>query len=219
MIDSLIRILAPHHCHNCSILGDILCDCCKNYILDEPFSGCVICGLASVSDNICEKHQLPYQRLWCVARREGALGHIIDDFKFRRLREAHKALAELIDRRLPNLPQDVVVVAVPTAPKNIRIRGYDHMKLVAKALAKRRGWQLIEPIRRKSNQTQHFAKSAKQRRSQAKEFFEVRRQVNPEPTYLLIDDIFTTGATLKAATDCLKQAGAETIWTAVIARQ
>jgi predicted amidophosphoribosyltransferase len=108
---------------------------------------------------------------------------------------------------------------VPTAPKNVRFRGYDHMALVARALAKRRGWTVSTALRRRSNVTQHFAKTATERRRHAKDFFEVRGSVNIDQPHLVIDDIFTTGSTVEAAADCLKQAGATEVWVGVIARQ
>jgi len=37
--------------------------------------------------------------------------------------------------------------------------------------------------------------------------------------YLLVDDVMTTGSTLKYAARALKQAGASQVWVAVIARQ
>ena len=219
MIDRLLAIIAPHRCYGCGDESAILCDCCKNDIFETPFTVCVVCRELAARDNLCNRHALPYTHLWCAAKREGALEATIDAYKFHRVRAAAHVLAELLDTSLPDLGTKVVIVPVPTAPKNVRIRGYDHMALVARALAKRRGWTVSTALRRRSNVTQHFAKTATERRRHAKDFFEVRGSVNIDQPHLVIDDIFTTGSTVEAAADCLKQAGATEVWVGVIARQ
>mgnify|MGYP002664644488 CR=1 FL=1 len=93
------------------------------------------------------------------------------------------------------------------------------MVLVAKELGRLGGWRMAPLLRRNNNVTQHFSKSATQRKRQAKEFFSIRKQPEAETIYIVIDDILTTGATLGAAVDCLRQAGANTVLAAVIARQ
>jgi ComF family protein len=219
MIDRLLAIIAPHRCYGCGDEGAILCDCCKNDIFETPFTTCVVCREPTAQDNLCSRHTLPYTRLWCVAKREGVLEAVIDGYKFRRVRAAADVLAELLDTSLPDLGPNVVVVPVPTAPRNVRIRGYDHMVLVARALAKRRGWRVSPLLKRQTNATQHFAKTAVVRRKQAKHFFVVHGTIAPDVPYLVIDDIFTTGSTIEAAADCLKRAGAAEVWIGVIARQ
>lgn len=219
MIDGLLSIVAPHYCYGCGVQGVILCDCCKNYVYDEPFSGCVLCSGLSKDDNLCSGHTLPYQRLWCVTKREGTVAKVIDAYKFERVGSAHRVLADLVNDSLPDIQGELVIVPIPTAPKNIRIRGYDHMLLVAKRLSKLRGWPVKQLLRRRNNITQHFAKSATERKRQAKEFFEVSGKIDKNLTHLVIDDIFTTGSTVEAAAECLKRAGAENVYISVISRQ
>lgn len=131
-------------------------------------------------------------------------------------------LAELLDERLPELPRDTHIVPIPTAPRNIRRRGYDHMLLIARALARCRNMPVTPLLVRRNNVTQHFAPDAKARRQYVtKEFFALSRRfvVDPRANYLFIDDIFTSGATLGEAAKLLRQAGAKQIDIAIIARQ
>lgn len=218
MVDAVLSMIAPHHCFGCGFEGVVLCDCCKNNILDEPFSTCLVCGV-SAHDNLCESHDVPYQRAWCVATRTGVIAEVIDSYKFHGVRAAHQPLAQLLHEVLPALPAQTVIVPVPTTPRNVRIRGYDHMELMARELARLGGWQLASPLQRRNNVTQHFAETAAARRAQAKEFFEVKIEVDNTVPYVIIDDIFTTGSTIEAAACCLRDAGAEQVWVAVIARQ
>ena len=219
MLDHTLALIAPHHCYGCGMIGSVLCECCKTDILDEQFLNCVVCGSPQVGDNLCRGHKKEYERLWCVAKRADVTERLIDAYKFHGVRAAYAACSRLLYERLPELPPATVIVPIPTAPRNLRIRGYDHMLLVARELGRLSGLQVTPLLRRRNNVTQHFAKTAAERKKQAQEFFEVRERLDGTPPYLLIDDIFTTGATLDAAARCLWEAGAEMVWAVVIARQ
>ena len=219
MLDKLLSWVAPHYCYNCSFAGTNLCHDCKNYYTEMSFDRCLVCQIATNHGNLCPDHTLPYQRAWCVSTRDETIGRLIEDLKCKRTFSAHQPLADLLDDRLPALPDGTVIVPIPTAPRNIRLRGYDHMQLIARQLARRRGLVVDNALSRQNNTVQHFAKSANQRKEQAKTFFQIRHTIDPGVNYLLIDDIFTTGATIEAGAYCLKQAGAQSIDVAIIARQ
>ena len=143
----------------------------------------------------------------------------IDALKFERKRAVINDLVDITDELLPQMPANSVLVPVPTTPRNTRIRGYDHMKLICRQLGRVRNIPVEQVIRRRNNVTQHFATSAKQRRLQAKEFFRVVADVDPAKQYYLVDDIFTTGATVREAASCLRQAGATSVTIIVLTRQ
>lgn len=131
---------------------------------------------------------------------------------------AHKGLASLLDSALPILPSNTVVTYVPTIAKHKRIRGYDHMKLIAKQFARTRKLSVEDLIDRKTNTVQHLA-NKRQRQIQAEEAYSCSEVLDSKTPYLVLDDIVTTGSTIKAATHVLERAGAQEIWVAAIARQ
>jgi len=89
---------------------------------------------------------------------------------------------------------------------------------VAKAFAKRRGLGVSQALVRASSAVQ-FGKSAREREAQSKVAFAVKGSLAPDTNYLLLDDIITTGSTVKYAAKHLAQAGAGQVWVAVVARQ
>ena len=217
-IDTLLSYIAPHYCYRCGIAGSLLCQSCLEVVKQYRYQLCVICGQPCVSGNVCRRHTLPYGALDCVLWRRGAVARLIDDYKFHRVRAASGVLARLLDELLPEYDTSTVVVPVPTAPTNIRKRGYDHILLVARQFARRRGLRVERPLVRQTNVTQHYARSAAERRKQAQQFFRARGAQADVP-YLILDDIFTTGSTIKAAAQTLRDAGARDIRVGIIARQ
>lgn len=220
MLDALMSLIAPHHCSGCGIRGTLLCESCKYNILEDPFVGCVSCGKRLAGKNgICTQCRVPYNRAWCVADRRDTLQRLIGNFKFTYARSAYKPLAELLHEHLPELPAATVIVPVPTAPPHIRQRGYDHMLLVARYLARLRNRPLENKLLCRTTNTKQRSVSARQRMKQAQVAFEANGVADSRATYLLIDDVITTGATVKYASKALLNAGAKEVWVASISRQ
>src|SRR3989344_1423885 len=219
MIDRLLGFVAPHHCCGCGKIGTLLCSNCEYDIISEPFETCVNCDrqLASAK-GVCQRCRVAYDRAWCVGRRHDTLQHIIGHYKFTNAKAAHHNLARLLDKRLPQLPSTTVVVPVPTVSLHIRQRGYDHMLLMAKTLSKLRGISVSTDLERQTSTKQRDA-TRSVRIKQAKAAFICCRPLDPDITYLLIDDVVTTGATVNYAAAALKAAGATKVWMATISRQ
>lgn len=179
---------------------------------------CVLCGDLLENGNLCKKHNLPCDMIWCFSRRTGVVAKIIDDYKFNRVQAAAGLLSEFLDEALPELSPDTVIVPIPTISNNIRRRGFDHIRKIAIKLSRRRKIECRSLLRRRNNVTQHFTKSSAQRKRQAKEFFEIAGKIDKNKRYIIIDDIFTTGSTVLAAAECLKKNGVKHVDIAVIAR-
>jgi len=159
-----------------------------------------------------------YSRAWCVGERKDALQRLIGLYKFERVRSAYLVLGDLLVAVLPDLPDDVVVVPVPTVPSHIRQRGYDHTLLLARRLARSKHLKLSKVLIRATDTMQRHT-GASQRRSQAERAFIAGQTLDKNTTYLLVDDVVTTGATVNYAAKVLKNAGAGDVWVVAIARQ
>ncbi len=219
MIDKLMSFVAPHHCSGCDIPGTLLCNNCKYDITSEPFSSCVACGKGVAgASGICGNCTVPYQRAWCVADRRDHLQRLIGNYKFTNARSAYVPLADLLHQHLPELPTNTIIVPVPTVSSHIRQRGYDHMFLITRRFGRKRGLPAITSLQRVTSTKQRSA-SAKQREKNAKAAFVCRRQLDADKIYILIDDVITTGSTVKYAAQALLDAGAGTVWVASISRQ
>lgn len=209
-------LIAPHYCISCSAEGALFCVRCIEYTISERREGCIACGRIALA-GVCGECCLPYERAWCADERMGALKVLLDTYKYERARAAHLPLAEIVVGALPELPADVVVTNIPTIMPHVRQRGYDHTALIAKEIAFRKHLTYTPLLGRKSTSVQ-VGKTRQVRELQAKTAFEALVN-NPPKTVLLVDDVFTTGATVRYAAQTLKNAGVSTVWVAVVARQ
>ena len=115
-----------------------------------------------------------------------------------------------------------LVVPVPVSSVRHRERGYNQAELLARAVARRRGWidasGVLERARSVSSQT---TLHPTERRANVAGAFRVsaarQRELHREHV-LLVDDVWTTGATALACADALIQGGARAVSVVTFAR-
>ena len=217
MLKYLADTFAPHYCCSCGEIGTVLCEHCKYDITSEAFERCIAClGPTKPASNLCSLCRMPYARVWCVGERGDALKAVINLYKFHSTRAAAETFVDLLDQTIPLLPSQTRVVAVPTIATHIRRRGYDHMSLIAHLFAARRGLEVSHALLRVDHSHQQGA-SRRQRLEQAKRAFGFTS--TEQVPHLLIDDVYTTGATVQYAAQALRSAGASEVYVAVLSRQ
>lgn len=217
MIETLLSTLAPHLCSSCGVVGQLLCDNCKSNIISQWRPICVLCGKLS-RGGVCMSHHAFFDFAWILGRRSGVLQCLIGSFKFQHQRAGALLLAGMLHVAIPTLPAFVVVVPIPTSRPHIRQRGYDHCLLLAKRFGRLRRIPVRPILFRRHDAVQHKS-SRQQRLAQARTAFMIDGTLDPAVTYILFDDIVTTGATLNQAARVMKEAGAQTVWVVAIARQ
>lgn len=228
----ILDLLCPHPCRGCGRLGSVLCERCKKNLFSEINEICPLCKreVARNAKNdtinhlgnstpLCPDCELPFQAVFVSGWRTGTLAQLIKDYKYRSVRAAGPVLAELLDHTIADhikSPAQIVVVPLPTIGKHVRARGLDHTNDLAQRLAKRRGWQCRRVLGRKTDTIQVGA-TMKQRQDQAARSYTAVLPVDEQKTYLLLDDIWTTGASILAAAKVLRAAGAKNLMVAILA--
>lgn len=145
---------------------------------------------------------------------EGAVRELVAALKFGgRLALAEVAADRIVAALDPGLGP-LSVVAVPPEPLRLRRRGFDPADLIAGAVAKRIDAPLEPVLRRRRGQRQLGRRRAERLASPPR----VTAGGRPRHAALLIDDVLTTGATLRACASALRGAGAAEIRAAVFAR-
>jgi len=145
-----------------------------------------------------------------------AIKDTITAYKFDYKRSASRDLAFYMHNALPYF-DDVVVSYVPTASAHIRMRGFNHSKLLAMEFAKLRQLPCIATLRRTGNISQKGS-SRDVRKKQLQGCIAPLSAYSTGKKILLIDDVITTGATIEECTRVLYKAGATQVAVAVVAR-
>lgn len=228
--DFIIPPLCPA-CHNAlaeTSDSRTLCNDCTQQILpfDDTVSRCAVCG--GLNDTVvaccreCAEHPKPWFRGVSVFPYDGAGGDLVRAFKYNRHTELAPYLGTMMARAwqkhgAPAKPQ--IVVPIPLHWTRLISRGFNQAELLAREIANALDLDCQNILARR-RRTGHQARlDASQRLKNLRGGFAVRspsRVVNK--AILLVDDVYTTGATLTAAAEALLNAGASEVSVITVAR-
>ena len=178
---------------------------------------CKRCG-AYPEDCSCMSRSFAFTRNISCFIYEKAPRNLLLRFKLRN----NPQLAEFISRRMyyhirARYGDDFDCIAyVPQTYLRSLKRGYCPPKILAEQLAERLGKSVVSPLRRTRNFQQKYLGGA-ERWANARRSHSLKRDASVSGRVLLVDDLFTTGATLNACAEQLKMAGAEEVLCATFA--
>lgn len=218
--DTIIGFVAPHTCIGCAKEGSVLCVSCTDMYFEPVQSRCVGCKTITEDFKVCTscRSWLPLRSVYICGQYEGAVELLVRSLKFECQRAAAKAMAGIMTNQLT--PQnETVLCPIPTAPARIRERGFDHALLIAKELSKQAGLPCQQMLRRHTNTRQLGASRSARIKQMKKEFEQVSRQEIDGKHIVLVDDVFTTGATIASAAKVLRQAGAKRVSAIVFSQK
>ena len=171
-----------------------------------------------------------FERAVAYAVYQDELREMIHLLKYERMRTVAKPLGKLLARAIEMLEGEaaleMLVVAVPLFPSKERQRGYNQAELLANAaLAELKqskpAWKLLEAhraIRRVKDTRSQFELTPKGRRRNLQGAFSAGTTEVEGREVLLVDDIYTTGATARECARVLRRAGASKVWVATVSR-
>lgn len=231
---SVLDLLMPYTCRGCGRLGSLLCECCKKNILQPE---CKDGWIYAVGRREGVLMQLVEDYKYKSIRKTALVLAELMDRALLQIAGGHDAAnaslaADVTTAGILPIATEIVVVPLPTISKHIRERGFDHTLNLARVLAKRRGWECCSLLSR-VNKTVQVGSDAEVRKRQAKEAYTLatgRKKAGrfgacngdtggrlfADKTYLLVDDVSTTGASLEAARGVLFKNGAKRVLGAVV---
>ncbi|HEX6177967.1 MAG TPA: ComF family protein [Thermoanaerobaculia bacterium] len=197
--------------------------CCASCWRDLPRiegAKCDSCALPLPGGNrciACLEDPLPLD--WCEAWGEyrGSLERVLHALKFERHDFLDDALAKLLEETLRDREFDAIA-AVPMQRAKERKRGYNQAELLARALSRRTGIECDMRLltRRRAGATQSSLPK-RDRAANVHGAFAASSGAKGR-AILLVDDISTTGETLRACATALRAAGASRVCALAVAK-
>jgi ComF family protein len=148
---------------------------------------------------------------------------LIWQFKFKSRQKAGEILTTLLFEAISDIGysvNDSILVPIPLFPKRLRERGFNQAEKIADYLSDKLNLKKVSCLLRVKNTTpQSEISDYKQRRVNIAHAFEIKKGSGPfDKRIFLIDDVWTSGATMSEAVSVLKNAGAGEIIAMVVAR-
>jgi ComF family protein len=168
---------------------------------------------------VCRESLANFDSAYSFGSYEGTLRQLIHLYKYGKIETLARPLSEFLVRALPVEESFDVVIAMPIHWRKRWERGFNQAELLARPIAKRYGLGLSSNLQRSRYTKPQAGLSETERRTNLKGSFQVQRPAEiAGKRILLVDDVFTTGATLRTAAETLKKAGARRVSALTLAR-
>lgn len=223
VLSDVMSVVSPRLCPSCGCAltekEECLCHGCQAQLASSG-------GFASLPGNPMEQRvlELTGMEIPCAALapyvHEGVSGKFVAAFKYR----GEKSLAVHMGRMLGisvsgsgRFSGYGVYVPVPLHPQRFRARGYNQAAELCRGMAEAAGGDVCHMLDRVVNTSAQALLSRYDRWGNAKGIFKIAEDVRiPTEGVIVVDDVFTTGATVCAAISALKEAGVKNIAVATL---
>jgi len=229
-LKDIFNFILPPHCGVCKKpleSGEkAVCDECFNsiWVIVSPF--CKRCGRHTEKETVCNEcieHPHEFTIARALGKYEGVLRDLVHLFKYSRKISIGRKLGSKLGVILENdefLSQADALVPVPLYHTKKRERGYNQSEILSYEISSHAGIPELNKVLYKIKPTKSQTElSIEERALNVKDAFRVNRteQVSGKKL-ILVDDVFTTGATLDECARELYKAGASEVYAIVCAR-
>lgn len=218
--------LFPMYCLGCEVEGNFLCDMCSIQ-LEMANQQCIVCHKLSIDGATHDRCQtkLGVDKLYSVFDyHDDLVSKLIIYGKYKFLPEVYKNLGSLMAQNIAcnllKLGKIDAVVPIPLHRFRMRWRGFNQSEILAEQISTELGVPIIYYLTRiKNTKVQKDLGEEKIRKENIRDAFYLNDSVNIQNLNIaIVDDVITTGSTLKEATKLLKDAGANKVICLTLAR-
>ncbi len=201
--ENIIDILFPKICVGCGKEGNYICEKCSLFL--------------SEATSIFARGNL--REVISVWEYEGLIKKIILRIKYDGIFDTiNELVKKVFERREPYIPEDMVITFVPMFKKKEKRKGFNQAELIARKVGEITGREvlpLLEKIKDTPSQTEL---DKKERVKNVKNSFQMKKGASCPRDILIVDDVWTSGATMEECARVLRKSGARNIRGFVLAR-
>lgn len=217
-----LDLFFPPACGGCGKIGSRWCEECQNCVQVLVGTLCEVCGLPLQQAGICntclaDRPHFHSLRAWAVFG--GPVQSALHKLKYRRDISLGDALAANMLTYVGSLNWPIeVVIPIPLGKSRLRERGYNQVGMIAKPLAMALNLQYAPNGLMRCKETRSQVGLTKnERKENVKNAFQAGVEVR-EKVVLVMDDVSTTGSTLSASAEALRQSGVKDVYALTVAR-
>lgn len=199
-----------------------LCISCQSMLI-RPNHACQSCGKPLIIENAkqcgeCLNSKSAFDQVIYASLYQYPIDHWVHQLKFGGQLTAAQIMAEALMPQLEIIDLSIPLIPMPLHPARLRLRGYNQAAVIAKIIAQVQQRPILHNaiIRTKATKMQAELRE-KQRKANVAGAFKCPEKLSHE-TVLLVDDVLTTGQTLRAAAKTLKKSGIKEVIALVFAR-
>lgn len=207
-------MLYPPVCGICHQLGqDYLCSCCKEKMKK----------LERKQSFFITNNKEPFQECFSLFCYQEPIRELILNYKFKNETYLAKTFAKILlnSKKVVGMMQSYdIIMPVPMDGNRKRQRGYNQCELLAKELIKGNPVILLDTnLAKQKNRKVQSSLGKEERQENVKEAFYLKQEKSIlHQKVLLLDDIYTTGSTIRACSKIVKKAGAKRVGVITIAK-
>jgi len=227
--DFLLDFFYQVHCVGCQKPNVWLCDNCseKLELVETPL--CPVCqrpAIGGFTHPFCQKRHTP-ERLIILYRYRSPLSDLLKALKYRKYHDVRRALRgpirEGLERTGLVVGEDAWIVPVPLHPwRQYFKRGFNQAEIIGQLLAEVLDLPVRPEVLKRVVYTLYQTRlSGEERQENVAGAFAVPQSCQKEikgQDIILVDDVFTTGATSREAAETLKKAGARYVYLFALAK-
>lgn len=226
----ILDILFPRFCLKCQKEGNWICPDCLSFINVVEYQYCPFCAQRVFEKGTCYKHQNKNldKLFFAVSYENSLIRKAIKKFKYPPfLRELTPYFCYLIISHFLLIENKIIgedgsfLIPVPISSFKKRWRGYNQSEEIAKQLSISLKVPILTNNLIKIKKTEPQSNLSKiERIENVKNVFKIKKAHEIQGKRIfLVDDVFTTGATMEECAQVLKNAGAKNVFGIAIARE
>lgn len=224
---SVLDIFFPARCFGCGYLGIYVCPICEDLLHPIEKQTCLYCNkpsLYGLTHPACRRHE-GVDGHTSLFHYDNLLKKIIKGIKYLFVTTAQNDLFYLVAKHgqgpliYYKKSPELFIQPIPLSKEKEQSRGFNQASMIARAVSFLTGIKQVEVIgRHKNTEIQAKIKDKQKRRKNMSGAFSL---IGAEPgarEILLVDDVVTTGATVKEAAKTLKKGGVEKVYVFSVAK-
>jgi len=222
IFEVVLDAVFPHKCV-CGKWGMLLCDECQESIRVNKTGLCPVCKRISEYGRTCPacRHKSNLTGVMILGPHKDVLKALIWKLKYKYVKDVSIPLADMVVDRFGGFLHDkrFLVSYSPISKEHLNLRGFNQAELLARGVASGLGLECQDLLYKSNRVTSQVGHSRAERlRNLAGTMKYIGPAITINKKVLVVDDVYTTGATLEECARVLRAAGYREVWGIVLSR-